>query len=416
MNSSKIVFLVIIILSITCSGQSVNDQINGKVKSVREKVTDFREGEQQIYLDASVEGGYLRSSWEREFWINPNAFQVWFNTPKAEYRNSLKIYDDEGKIYKEEYYYANQNIVIAYNYEYNELGDLIVKNTVDNGYFGSIHNDYTKSYTMYSYDQNKNVTYEKTKYEDLNFEVVDRAHLPNGKLLFEFKTNSFENDMEEKSFFWYDDNGNRVAKGKSYQKGDSLLVHHDLYQNGKKIASYFPFKIKEYVNMDSLILLNPKRDMLSKVLEYNSEGDLVKEIYNSIPRGLNNIISSRIVSYAYKNGRLISKMTKNKDSVITDLETYEYDGKDNLLRSYFKHCWGSAILKKPCSETNITYSYKKNHLQSLSYHSIDLNGKEKNYDLRFDEEIDHKGNWIKRVKWVNGEHFATWTREIEYYD
>ncbi len=416
MNSSKIVFLVVIILSITCSGQSVDDQIKGKVKSVREKVTDFREGKNQMYLDASIEGGYLKGSFESDFWTNPNAGEVWFNSTGAEYRNSFKIYRLDGKIQHEEFYFNNQNLVIANTYIYNENGDLISRNTSKSRYLSATYYGFERSITTYVYDENRNIIKERTNFDDQSIVEISRRYNSNNLLIYESEKDSSNPGGIRKTYYWYDDYKNQTAIGRGYGEDDRLRIHLDEYIKDLRTATYFSFNINKYVDIDSLRMLNPRKNEKYRIYKYDKNGNLVKEIGNYLNDGNGDIAGSFFIECQYKNNLLVSEITTYSNSEGFKNETFKYDNQGNLKRSFYKDCCQSCSYVNPCYIRDKTYRRDNEKIISLEYYKFDHNGKESNYEIKFEEIVDQRGNWIKRVKKVNGEHFATWTRDIEYYD
>lgn len=416
MNISRIVFLVILTVSITCSGQSDDDQIKGKVKSVREKVTDFREGKNQMYMDATIEGGYLKGSFENDFWTNSDAGKVWFNSISANYRNSFKIYRVDGKIQHEEFYFNNQNLVIANTYTYNERGDLISRSTSKSRYLSATDYGFERSFTNYVYDENNNIIKERTSFEGQKFIEITRLYNSNNLLCYESEIDSSNPDGIRKTYYWYDDSNNQTAIGRGYGEGDRLRIHLDEYTKGLKTATYFSFNINKYVDLDSLKKLNPRKNEKNSIYEYDKNENLVKEIGNYLNNGKGDIAGSFVSEYQYENNLLVSEITTFSNSESFEKKTFEYDNQGNLKRSFYKDCAGSGVVTHPCYELELIYDRKNEKITSLYHYELDGNGKESTHKIKFDEEIDSKGNWIKRVKWVNGEHFATWTREIEYYD
>jgi len=417
MNISRIVFLINLILySITSSGQSDDDHIKGKVKSVREKVTDFREGEQQMYLDASIEGGYLKGSFENDFWTNPNAGEVWYNSIGADYRNSLKVYRVDGKIQNEEFYFSNKNLVIGHTYIHNENSDLILRNTSQSRYLSATYYGFIRYSTNYVYDDNKNIIKERTSFEDQKFIEISRLYNSSNLLIYESEKDSSNPEGIRKTYYWYDNYKNQTAIGRGCGECDSLDISLNEYDKNLKTATYFSYTIKNYVDLDSLKKLNPRKEDKNRIYEYDKAGNLVKEIRTYLDGSNGEVSGSSYVNYLYNNGILSSRIVTFSNYGGIKNQTYEYDDHGNLIRSLYKDCAEPGTYVNPCLIRDKTYRRDDEKIISLKYYEFDTNGNESYYEIKFEEIVDQKGNWIKRVKWVNGEHFATWTREIEYYD
>jgi hypothetical protein len=410
----KFKILVIVLLTIgSINGiAQKTDSLYGKIKSVREQVNNTYKKDPNIlfHLHSSMEGGYFVHEYQREFWKNQRMDYNWFNTPVVGYINYLKEYDNSGKLITENYYYDNQNLVIGYDYEYNELGDLIVQNVIDNQSQGSEINDYEKYYILYSYDEKKNVIFEKTCFSDNSHVEKFRKFDESDNLKYEFTYNSLYPDESQIIYNYYDKKDNLVETGSILDKKNSLSQRFKYNSLNLKTVSYFPF-IKTIEETDDKNLVLYPGGFIEREMKYDDQHRLVQEDHFEMINSLLPKFRSSI-RWVYSGDKLMLLKHQDRDSTVFRKEIHEYNRKGN--KTNYSYITANLKFADTIIDNNyyIKYDYnKRNLLKGITYKNSS-----KNFNITFKYKFDSKGNWIKRWKYIDGVELAVWTRDIIYYE
>ena len=183
--------------------------------------------------------------------------------------------------------------------------------------------------------------------------------------------------------------------------------NEDLFEvYGKINGEYVPIFETEYTEEDHILTkINDSLNCEHQYIEYDSEGNLIKDTINSNETSIirkydstgNNIESEEYYweneinasfKYEYDSaGNLIKRMSYDEDGDLDLLLEYEYDGEGNPIKEIIHHKNG-----------NISYSYNQyefdnegNLIQEMQY---DEDG---NTLFHYKYEYDNEGNLIKDI-------------------
>ena len=131
--------------------------------------------------------------------------------------------------------------------------------------------------------------------------------------------------------------------------------------------------------------------------EYNDDNKLIKLMDKTTDGRIN-----WTKSYQYdSNGNLIETNRSKIKNIIETEEKFSYDEKGNVIESnYFK--------SKEFISKNVYKYNEDNDIVELTY------GKGNIYTYKY--KYDFKGNWIKKIVFLNKNPSGVLTRKIEYFD
>lgn len=193
------------------------------------------------------------------------------------------------------------------------------------------------------------------------------------------------------------------------QKGNK--IEENIYASDGNLRKKYTF---EYDNLGNL----------SKKNRYNFDGSLYeKHTYEYDDKG-NLVIDNSYwsdgslkikLTYKYDNiGNVIKEQKYRSDGTLLKKYRYQYDNKGNLVKKN-RHESDGIIIIRP-SQTTIwmwTYKYddKGNIIEVKEYDSVGNLDNVKNFKY----EYDSKGNWVKRIDFINEKPKYILIREHKYY-
>jgi len=200
-----------------------------------------------------------------------------------------------------------------------------------------------------------------------NFSIVEhgekKKHLYNQEILFNLDGNKIE-----KNDYLTD---GTLANRTMYLYQDNKLVEYNNYD-----PEGVPFGIGKY--------------------EYDQDGNLKRLIDNT-----NDGRTNWTKTFRFDDHGNVIEMEKFKtEDAIERKEIYNYDGNNNIIESDF---------------------YKKDKLIAKNNHKYDADGNiiELNYSdsnvYTFKYSYDYKGNWVKKIVFIDGNPSGILLREIEYF-
>jgi hypothetical protein len=185
---------------------------------------------------------------------------------------------------------------------------------------------------------------------------------------------------------------------------NSYLIEINRYHSDGALTTKFTYKYDDNKNPIEMCNFNSKGKMyVKKSAKYDDKGNLIEYIYG-LPDGSFGPLSEKLFfkynedGYKIQEDRYIPLSHENGGGLYTDL--LKYDNKGNLIeKKHYRH--GNLTL-----QDFFKYDENNNIIQTFR-----LNDYKKTYDYVYDD----KGNWIKRIEYVNGIPKYILVRELEYY-
>jgi hypothetical protein len=354
------------------------DTIIGKVKRIREKVIFLTEMQnpQLLYYNDYGHSGFMGPESTMAIFYN-----TWYESQLCYYLNYERLFDQHGRIVKDNWFGKEDDFLKAFLYRYNEKGKIMTK--IDSTEY-SLH---TEIHYYEEYDEIVNETIlsqdEDHDYFHHTFKKYKSGKLVRTKTIDEYGTiNEFINGYNEKGKLSY-----RVRKSPdSWRKletgGGSFGV-----QDSTGVV---------YKNLKN---------------EYDANGNLVTSINFDLDDDnySNEVIEVSRTTNIYENNRLIKSTKKNKQGNSYSFN-YRYDKMGRLIAKY---CCSENVMDAKRSQN---YVYTNNLITKLDYSEVGFEDEKlKKYKILYTYKFDNLGNWNEIVKSVDGIKRYKWTREIEYY-
>lgn len=184
-------------------------------------------------------------------------------------------------------------------------------------------------------------------------------------------------------------------------------------------------KFNEKGNLTKMSFYHSKNILASETLyKYNDKGYLIEEEHHNYDFFFP--VSSKHIPKYDDKGNLIEKDNYDSDGKLTSKTKYKYDGKGNEIERNIYKPDGSLDSKWTFKYDNKGNTIEENVYNSngslnskITYRYNDKNIIEEAYNGRNKEtykyEHDDKGNWIKRISYVNNQPNIITKRTIEYY-
>jgi hypothetical protein len=361
---------------------SQNDEIEGHVKSVREKVI-FKKYEKKVEEFVDDEGNIIRRTYLPDLGISNSLYGEHFTHPKiiletfpkkwyfthfSGYKNYYRKFSKSGKVILEKWYEHDGEILDTIEYKYDKNDSLIHK--TEKRHYTNLEERFYNKYGLDSI-----MYYHKGDYE-INTQKVKFTYNDNLKVIrYDFFRDSL---YESSTLYKYNDKGsiieesvflplekiniNKIKKSTELLnfEGNYIINFENIYDENNRIV-----QVNKYKTVDRKAILNSST-------YYNYEGD--KLIITTKNFNRDNISIREI---EYNNNLLIN-------------ERFFYRGNPNELKSFFYN--------------------KDNYLVKAI-----IKDREGTFNIEFKYKFDRKGNWIKQTKYVNGVPTYELIREIEYY-
>lgn len=208
----------------------------------------------------------------------------------------------------------------------------------------------------------------------------------NGELI-EWEEFEVDGKLFEKSLLDLNENGIQ-QKGMVYDSNGNLKRYwlNDFDKKGKII------EVKTYNSIDKLLS--------SETNKYNVIGNIEKYLYDNLAYNYKNR-----TTYNYNlNNQLIEEIFYNLARNEVNKRSYKYDEKGNRIEEILENKDGKI--------TKFICEFDK--LNKLIYQKwFDKDGKQI-HQTSFKYEYDNFGNWITKIRNLNGELDFVWERKIEY--
>lgn len=210
------------------------------------------------------------------------------------------------------------------------------------------------------------------------------------------ETGKFHNDSSdidtnsENDFYLVFDKSGKLIEEKMMSVGDSLLakITYAYDREGKRTERNW------YNAKDSL--------MYHFSYKYDEKGNRTEHtVY--LPD------STQFMKFTYQyddKGNRTEISEYNASACLVWNATFKYDEKSKLIENYYYKPDASNFVK-----IDFTYDEKGNISEEKRYTSIGT----KTDIWRFTYKLDNKGNWVEKIKLVNGKEVKKFVRAIEYF-
>jgi len=177
-----------------------------------------------------------------------------------------------------------------------------------------------------------------------------KSIVSNGAVIAKFIYNKNNKIVEDQSFYFcnkfiYDDNGRLIKQ--------EIAVDPDIY------SSTFHIKSELMTSQNSTFTSN-------RIFEYNAKGKLLTQKYYI--KKNDQFEYTSMISLEYVGDRIVKYNLHNEQNIITQFNTYEYDGKGNVLNEK-QYSYLSAVGSQPnlIRKTSFKYDNKNNPFEIYKY-------------------------------------------------
>ncbi len=368
----RLTLLFCLITSILFAQQ--NDEIVGKVKSVREKIIYLEKKDKEAFIIESDygHGGFISPK------ITSKYFKIaWYNDSYVQYLNFKKIFNKTGTLKEETWFYKDNSIVGKFEYTYDKNDSLI------------------QSKRFYKYS--KDITVENMTYINHNKLTTYLRYNSDNPNSYSFLSNSF------------DDNGNIIKEDFFISRGLLSSLKHKYNSKNKKIEtkSQSPFV---WAKRDEKSFYQ-KHDSIGETTSikkyfYDSENNLIEIQSSTVPNPQEKNVSTDKINYTYNSKNKLIEETHVSGRNSSSSKSYEYSADGLLSKTTYKYYPDPD--NRYYEETE--YFYKDNRIIRFTHIENKVS-----HEMSIDYKFDKKGNWIQQTKSVDGKPLYIWKRKIEYY-